>query len=375
MRSIAGRWMTVLGVLGALLLGGCAPSAPAPPVTTMGTATPAAGTPPPAPQGTSSLAPSPIATPTPGAVPFRVAALQPAVVAGYLLPYWVGIEAGLFRQEGLAVQIGTIQSDQIALTAAANGEVDAVIGVPSPPLLAVLAGGIDAIIIGGTHNAFDQHLLAAADISTPTDLVGKTAVIGPRHTLNEFQTREALQRLGLDPDRDLLGFWVGANQAERVENLRLGNGQATVLPPPLSVLVAREGFTDFGDLSAGPPWPGAAIIVTRRTYATRHDLVQRFLRGLLAGIQRTKADPALARQALITYMKIDDAEALEETYAVYGDRLLERVPYLSLEGLQRAIEFGGQGRPIVGRLRPTSLVDHTLLQRLESSGYIDALYR
>ncbi|HWP28301.1 MAG TPA: ABC transporter substrate-binding protein [Chloroflexota bacterium] len=375
MRGVASRWMIVLGVLGALVTGSCAPSVPAPPITTAGTATPVSGTLLPAPQGTSSLAPSPIATPTPGAIPFRVAALQPAAVAGYLLPYWVGIEAGLFRQEGLAVQIGTIQSDQIALTAAANGEVDAVIGVPSPPLLAVLAGGIDAIIIGGTHNAFDQHLLAAADISTPADLVGKTAVIGPRHTLNEFQTREALQRLGLDPDRDLLGFWVGANQAERVENLRLGNGQATVLPPPLSVLVAREGFTDFGDLSAGPPWPGAAIIVTRRTYATRHDLVQRFLRGLLAGIQRTKADPALARQALTTYMKIDDVEALEETYSVYGDRLLERVPYLSLEGLQRAIEFGVQGRPVVGRLRPTALVDHTLLQRLESSGYINALYR
>jgi ABC-type nitrate/sulfonate/bicarbonate transport system substrate-binding protein len=168
---------------------------------------------------------------------------------------------------------------------------------------------------------------------------------------------------------------VGANQAERVQNLRLGNGQATVVPPPLSVLLAREGFTDFGDLSSGAPWPGAAIIVARRTYAARYDYLQRFLRGLLASIQRTKADPAFAQRVLASYTKVDDPEALEEAYAVYGDRLLERVPYLSLEGLQYAIDFAAQARPTVRRLQPAKLVDHTLLQRLESTGYVDGLYR
>jgi ABC-type nitrate/sulfonate/bicarbonate transport system substrate-binding protein len=206
-------------------------------------------------------------------------------------------------------------------------------------------------------------------------LIGKTAIINQKNTLNDFQTREALTRLGVDPDADLAGFWVGANQAERVSNLRIGNGQLTVLPPPLSTTLAREGFVDFGDLTQGPAWPGAAIIVSRRTYSTRFDYVQRFLKGLLASIQRTKSDPAFALKVLATYTKIDDEESLNDAYALYGDRLLERVPYLSLDGLQRALEFAATSRPVVTRIRPATLVDQTILQRLESSGYVAELYR
>jgi ABC-type nitrate/sulfonate/bicarbonate transport system substrate-binding protein len=356
-----------------LAASGCSEgAAPGPPAATgplAATAEPAAS------QLPAGLSPTvPASTPTPGALRFRIASTQAAVIAGQLLPYWVGIDAGLFRQEGLGLELVTLQSDQIALTAAANGEVDALVGTPGPALLATIAGGIDAVVLGGTHNAFDQHLIAATDVKAPADMVGRTVIISEKRTLNDFQTREALARLGLDADGDLAGSWTGANQAERVDNLRLGNGQATVVNLPLSALLAREGFTDFGDLSEGPPWPGAAIVVTRRGYAQRNEYLQRFLRGLVASIQRTKADPALAQQALAKYTKIDDPEAVEEAYGVYGQRLLERVPYMSRDGLQRAIDYAAQGRPQVRRLQAATLIDHTMLQRLESSGYVDSLY-
>jgi ABC-type nitrate/sulfonate/bicarbonate transport system substrate-binding protein len=306
---------------------------------------------------------------------FRVAATQPAAVAAFLLPYLVGIEAGIFRQHGLALELVTMQNEPLALTSAANGEVDVVATTPGPLVLAVLAGGLDAVIVGATHNAFDQRLLGAADVTTPDDLHGKTVVISDKGTLNEWHTREALQRIGVRFESDLAGFWTGANQAERIENLRLGNGQATVVPPPLSVVLAREGFTDFGDLSEGPPWPGVAMIMGRRVYAARSDHTQRFLRGLVASIQRTKADPALAKQALQKYVRVEDPEGIEAAYALYGDRLLERVPYMSREGLQRAYDFAVEARAITRRLQLSTLVDHTLLQRLESSGFVDELYR
>ena len=243
-----------------------------------------------------------------------------------------------------------------------------------PPLMVAREPSV-LTFVGGTHNAFDQRLLAAADIATPADLVGKSAVISQKGTLNDFQTREALMRVGLDPDSDLAGYWAGANQAERINNLRLGNGQATVLGPPLSAALVAEGFTDFGDLSEGPPWPGAAMIVARRVYSARLDFVQRFLRGLLAAIHHTKADPAFAQEVLAKYTRVEEPEAVAAAYALYGDRLLERVPYYSLEGLQRAIDFAAETRPAVRRLQPATLVDHTLLQRLESSGYVDGLSR
>jgi NitT/TauT family transport system substrate-binding protein len=359
------RWALVVLLLGPLAVG-CSGATPPSPAPTAGLVANAAGAAAPA---TATVAP------TPGAMRFRVAAIQPPVVAAHLVPYWVGIDTGLFRQQGIGVELVTLQSDQAALAAAANGEVDVVLGTPSPTLLAVLAGGIDAVLIGATHNAFDQRLIAAGDVQSADDLKGKSALISAEGTLNDFQTREALRRIGVDPDADLAGWWKGANQAERVNNLRLGNGQTTVIPPPLSTTLMHEGFTDFGDLSEGPPWPGVAIIVSRRGYLARFDYVQRFLKGLLASIQRTKADPATAKQAIAQYTKIDDPDALDEAYDVYGDRLLERVPYLSLEGLQRAIDFAVEKRPAARSIRASNIVDQTALQRLESSGYVDQLYR
>ncbi|HLH24763.1 MAG TPA: ABC transporter substrate-binding protein [Chloroflexota bacterium] len=325
--------------------------------------------------GPAAAAAAATPVPTPGAMRFRVAATQPAAVAAHLLPYWVGIDTGLFREQGLGVELVTMQSDQMALTAAANGEVDVVLSTPSPTLLAIIASGMDGVIIGATHNAFDQRLLAASDIQSPDDLRGKSALISAQGTLNDFQTREALQRIGIDPDKELAGWWMGANQAERVKNLRLGNGQTTVVPLPLSATLVAEGFTDFGDLSAGPPWPGVAMIMSRRIYSARLDYVQRFLKGLLASIQRTKADPDTAKQILAQYTKIEDPDALDEAYDVYGNRLLERVPYLSVDGLQRAVDFAAETRFHTRPIKTSDLVDQTALQRLESSGYVDQLYR
>jgi ABC-type nitrate/sulfonate/bicarbonate transport system substrate-binding protein len=365
MRGRAARWLILVALL---LVGACSSGAPPsqPP-------TPGAGQAPRAPGTASAPAPSP--TVPQSAMRFRVAATQPAPTSAYLLPYWVGIDAGTFRQHGIALELVTLQNETVALAAAANGEVDVVLGTPGPILLATLAGGIDALILGATHNAFDQRLLAASDVEKPADLIGKTVVISEKGTLNEWHTREALQRIGVDFDRELAGFWSGANQAERLQNLRLGNGQGTVVPPPLSVSLAREGFTDFGDLSEGPPWPGVAMFMARRVYATRQDHVQRFLRGLVASIQRTKADPVLAKQALAKYTRVEDPEGVEEAYAVYGDRLLERVPRISREGLQRAYDVAVDARAITRRLALSTLVDETLLQRLESSGFVDELYR
>ena len=369
MQRGAARWVALAFALLLPLTGACtAAPTPSPPVAAPGAESRAQG-------AVDVIASTPAAAPTPGAMRFRVATIQPPVVAAHLLPYWVGIDTGIFRQQGVAVELVTLQSDQVALTAAANGEVDVVLGTPSPTLLAVLSAGVDAVILGGTHNAFDQHLLAAADVHTPADLRGKSVVISQPGTLNDFQTREALQRIGLDADRDLAGWWTGANQAERVQNLRIGNGEAAVVPPPLSVTLAKEGFTDFGDLTEGAPWPGVAIVVARRVYLARYDYVQRFLKGLLAGIQKTKADPELAKRTIAQYTKIDDPDALEEAYTVYGARLLERVPYLSEEGLQRALDFAVEKRPVARNLKASGLLDQTVLQRLEGTGYVNELYR
>src|SRR5437763_2636003 len=145
MRATTSGWLAAL--LGGLLLwgtacGGSAPQQSAP-------------SSPPTPDPGAAPAPSP----TSGAMRFRIVSNLSAVVAPQMLPYWVGIEAGLFRQQGIGLELVTLQSDPVALTAVANGEVDVLVATPGPQLLAALAGGADMEVVHGADNGFDRTFL------------------------------------------------------------------------------------------------------------------------------------------------------------------------------------------------------------------------
>ena len=70
-----------------------------------------------------------------------------------------------------------------------------------------------------------------------------------------------------------------------------------------------------------------------------------------------------------------DRPALEETYRVFIEEIVEKKPYPTIEGLQRVLEQIGENDPKAKTAKPEQFVDTSFLRELDQSGFIDSLYK
>jgi hypothetical protein len=89
-------------------------------------------------------------------------------------------------------------------------------------------------------------------------------------------------------------------------------------------------------------------------------------------IARLHRDPPWAQQVLEKYLKISDPEILAE---VYKDYLPKRVPLVVPEGLTPVLESIAEREPSAAGADPQRFYDNSIVEELQRSGFIDALYR
>ena len=101
----------------------------------------------------------------------------------------------------------------------------------------------------------------------------------------------------------------------------------------------------------------------------------RYFLFVLAGervIARLRQDPPWAQQVLEKYLKIQDPDVLAE---VYKDYLPKRVPLVVPDGLTPVLESIAERDPSALGADPRRFYDNRIVEELQRSGFIDALYR
>src|ERR671936_242394 len=152
----------------ARLLAPACQRAAGPPPTAPPAATPA---PTPAPATTSAPTPAPAATPAPTAgqsVSIKVSYSNPIATN---LPVWMAFEAGIFKQNGLDVELTNIASST-GIPAVISGDVQfAAIG--GSETLSAAVQGADLAIIGITAPVYPVVLMGQPSVSDVEQLKGK----------------------------------------------------------------------------------------------------------------------------------------------------------------------------------------------------------
>ena len=72
--------------------------------------------------------------------------------------------------------------------------------------------------------------------------------------------------------------------------------------------------------------------------------------------------------------RISEADALEETYQHYAVKVMPRVPYPTIKGIQMVLDEIGTRTPKAKSLSPASFIDVSYLKELEQGGFIKKLY-
>jgi len=78
---------------------------------------------------------------------------------------------------------------------------------------------------------------------------------------------------------------------------------------------------------------------------------------------------------MMKYFRTKDREMMEQTYEVSVVKYLKRMPAPTLESFRSVVDELAQVNPKAKGQDPKRFYDDSIIQELEKSGYINALYR
>lgn len=291
---------------------------------------------------------------------------------GNLTPFWVGREAGLYRQYGVDADVVFFRGSTIAINALVTKDAQfAGLGASS----AVLAklGGMDTVLIATATPGLLFYLITKKEIKSANDLKGKKIAVSRPGTDSDLAARVAVQRLGL-AEKDVAFVSVGAD-AERVMAMGQNVVDATVVAVAGYVAAQKFGFNMLLDLSrANIPYEAASLITTQTLIRENPDLVRRFTRGFVAAIQYAQIHRDFTIKVLSKYMRTDDKDILNASYDYFVGRIIPRTPYVSEKGLQAVLDFIRQRNPQTPNVKVQDFMDNRFIKELDDSGFIQKLY-
>jgi NitT/TauT family transport system substrate-binding protein len=284
---------------------------------------------------------------------------------------WIAKEAGYFSAEGLDVELIRVGGSTRMVAAMLGGSAP-IIQAGAAAAIAATAAGSEVVIIAAVGNVSSFHLMARPEIKQPADLKGKRAGITTFGSTSDQVVRIALKHFNLEPNKDVAILSLGA-QPEAFAALQSGAVQVAALGYPLYPKALKIGMRELVNFSEiGVEDITGAVITTRSFIAKERDLATRFVRAYARGAHRYRTDKEFSKSVLGKYGKITDDELLEGTWKDYASSI-QKIPRPSPKGLQFLIENQYKGKTPLPK--PETFVDTSIVDQLEKSGFIDALYK
>ena len=284
-------------------------------------------------------------------------------------PWWMALEGGYFREQGLDVDLVQIAAGATLLAALQNGDREIVFS-GGPSLVLGNVEGLETMIVGSTSSGLDIIVFVRPELQTYDDLRGKTIGAGRPKSITDIAVRLGFKRVGLRPDED---FFVGVTGGlpESLAAMQMGTIDGAALNVPMVFEARRQGFRQILSLSEMQiPFATSAVGATKKTIAARPDVFEPFLRALAQGVSRLKTDREYAIDVLGKYNQSDDRDLLGATVD-YTRPLWITDPYPDPAGVQMVIEV--EENPAVQGRRPEEFVDARFAERLRQSGFLDSL--
>lgn len=293
-------------------------------------------------------------------------------VSGSQAVLFVTRDARIFEKHGLDVEIRFVAGGPIVIQSLLAGDVHVAVAAGPAAVAAKLKGAEIAIIMGLVHT-MEHTIFAQPSIKRPEELLGKKVAVARFGSLDDSAARFAFQKWGI-PEKDVAFLQFG-EQGNRLTALKAGGVDATLIQPPLTAVARKAGFTELAALAdLEIDYLGTSVITTRALIKGREDLIRRFTRAFVEGIHFYKTNKTASLASIARFMRLEDPEALEETYKQYALKFTPSAPYPALKGIQTILNDLGKKDPKVRAANPSDFVEPRFVRELEESGAIKALY-
>jgi NitT/TauT family transport system substrate-binding protein len=268
----------------------------------------------------------------------------------------------LLEEQGIKTTIVYIGGPEISQALVAGDIQMAILG-PVTPLRAA-ARGAEVRFVGGVTEHEGASLVGDSKITSIAGLKGTRLAIDRLGDTSDFRARKVLEAIGIQPQKDVFLLQIGG-QGARFAALKSGQVQSMIVDPPLTLVARKAGFRELVKLSQlAFPSATASIVVMKATGDRRGQEVYGALRAITKALRIYKTDKETAVRALSVFMRLQDREALEETWRVVGE-VYKDIPTPSLAGIIVVRDFLGQTEPDVAKLDVEKLIDSRFTDRLK----------
>jgi NitT/TauT family transport system substrate-binding protein len=228
------------------------------------------------------------------------------------LPSYVGTRFGIFREEGLDVQI-VLMNGRLVAPALLQGDLDYSTLADTMMRAATTGMPVKVIAFGGIRPALALNV--RPEIKTPADLKGKSIAVTGIGSTTDIVAREIVRSFGLNPDRDIITQGLGS-QANNQAALRAGAVHGAIFTPPYDMIGEKEGFRVLA-------WAGDVIkeqlqagLVTSDTKISKNPAqVKRMVRGFVKSLVFLRKEKSKVVDFIVKQWKID-ADVAEKSYQV-----------------------------------------------------------
>jgi len=301
----------------------------------------------------------------------RITAAYTSIAAAYA-PFWVAKDKGIFDKYNLDTRLVYMRGTVPTTAALANNDIEFVQSGAAPFINYAARGG-DVVLLGCLANkVIDYVFIAHPSISRIEQLRGKTIGISRPGDQTYYYVRDILKRYGIGI-KDVRLVQTGL-QPERVAALRQGLVVASILNRPSNLVLEQEGFKrllDIEDLKI--PAGVRCLITTRKLLKARPALVDNFTMAWLESLRFILTQKRETKQIIGKYTQNADDVQLEEAWHSLSTQT-EIPPYVSVTQLQGQANMLAEDQPELSRFDAKSMVDNSVLKKLEDSGWIKKLF-
>lgn len=287
---------------------------------------------------------------------------------------WVARDAGLFAKERLEDQIIFIPSATQLAQVLVAGDVD-IASLGGGPVMAASLSGADLKVIGNNVNKLIFSIHAKSEVKSLEDLRGKRIAVSRFGSSADIAARTALRKFNMDPTKDVILMQLGT-MSNMFGALKSGAVEASVVSPPTQFLSEKMGFKEIVSITEMDlAYPNPSMAVRGELIRTKPELIDRFMRAYARAMHRARTDREGTIKTLAKYTTITDVAILNRTYDFYMSKILERAPYVNMQGMQNALDDVTRSVPAGKNAKPEQFVDLRFLDRLEKSGLLKELYK
>jgi len=283
---------------------------------------------------------------------------------------WVPQQLGLFKKNGLDPTIVFI-SGGVRMIQAIVSHSAPVGSVGAALVSSAVAGGADTVMILGITNLLTYDIWAKPEIKRPEDLKRRTLAISGFGGSSHVASFLMLKHFGLDEKRDGITFLVIGDEPTRAQALIGGRIDATIVDPSVSGPLKERNFSYLGNLQQlGVPFVNNSVATTRRFLKEHPRVAEAIVKTIVEGNAYilNPANRITVMEILAKNLRLPHKEAEK----AYEDLLpkVERKPYPSMEAVKATVQVMGLRNPKIAQLKPEDLVDVSILQKLEQSGFM-----